>query len=73
MDFEGKRTYRVTVEVTDGTDEKGYDDMDAIDDRQNVTVTVTNVNEAPVVTGAATASIEENSSSTLGSYTGTDP
>ena len=72
LDFEGKRTYRVTVEVSDRADPLDDADM-AIDDRQSVTVTVTNVNEAPVVTGAATASIEENSSSTLGSYSATDP
>ena len=35
LDYEGKRTYRVTVEVTDGRDQNGDDDMDAIDDRQN--------------------------------------
>ena len=51
LDYEGKRTYRVTVEVTDGRDQNGDDDMDAIDDRQNVTITVTNVNEAPVISG----------------------
>ena len=45
----------------------------AIDARQNVTVTVTNVNEMPVVTGVTTASIVENSSSAVASYTGTDP
>ena len=54
LDYEGKRSYRVTVEVTDGRDQNGDDDMDAIDDRQNVTITVTNVNEAPVVTGDET-------------------
>ena len=73
LDYEGKRTYRVTVEVTDGRDEKGDDDMDAIDDRQSVTVTVTNINEAPVVTGVETASFDENKSSAVASYTGTDP
>ena len=72
LDFEGKRSYRFTVEVSDRADPLDDADM-AIDDRQSVTVTVTNVNEAPVVTGAATASIEENSSSTLGSYSATDP
>ena len=56
LDFEGKRTYRVTVQVTDGRNRKGDDDNDAIDD----TITVTNVNEAPIVTGEATASLEEN-------------
>ncbi len=73
LDYEGKRTYRVTVQVSDGKDESGADDMDAIDDTQNVTITVTNVNEAPVVTGPSTASIEENSSSMVASYRATDP
>ena len=74
LDYEGKRSYRVTVEVTDGSGPaRGDDDMDAIDDRQSVTVTVTNVNEAPVVTGDETASFEENKSSAVASYTGTDP
>ena len=73
LDYEGKRTYRVTVEVTDGRDQNGDDDNDAIDDRQNVTITVTNVNEPPVVTGAETASIAENSSSMVAKYSATDP
>ena len=47
LDYEGKRTYRVTVQVTDGRDQNGDDDLDAIDDTIAVTVTVTNVNEAP--------------------------
>ena len=51
LDYEGKRTHRFTVQVTDGRDRNGDDDMDAIDDTITVTVTVTNVNEAPVVTG----------------------
>ena len=50
LDYEGKRTYRFTVQVTDGRDQHGDDDMDAIDDTINVVVTVTDVNEAPVVT-----------------------
>ena len=47
--------------------------MDAIDDRQNVTITVTNVNEAPVVTGDTTPSFEENANRAIATYTGTDP
>ena len=35
LDYEGKRTHRFTVQVTDGRDQNGDDDMDAIDDRQN--------------------------------------
>ena len=73
LDYEGKRTYRVTVQVSDGKDESGAGDMDAIDDTQSVTITVTNANEAPVVTGPSTASIEENSSSMVASYRATDP
>ena len=72
LDYEGKRTHRFTVQVTDGVNQNGDDDI-AIDDTLNVTVTVTNVNEAPVVTGDATASFVENSSSAVASYTGTDP
>ena len=45
LDYEGKRTYRVTVQVTDGRDQNGDDDMDAIDDTITVTITVTDVNE----------------------------
>ena len=72
LDFEGKRSYRFTVEVSDRADPLDDQDM-AIDDRQNVTVTVTNVNEAPVVTGDNKPSFEENSNSAVASYTGTDP
>ena len=73
LDYEGKRTYRVTVQVTDGRDQNGDDDMDAIDDTITVTVTVTNVNEAPVVTGDATVSYEEGSNAAIATYTAADP
>ena len=73
LDYEGKRTHRFTVQVTDGRDQNGDDDMDAIDDTITVTVTVTNVNEAPVVTGDDAPSLQENSSATIATYTGTDP
>ena len=73
LDYEGKRTYRVTVEVTDGRDQHGDDDMDAVDDRQNVTITVTDVNEAPVVTGDDEPSYEEGSNRAIATYTAADP
>ena len=72
LDFEGKRSYRFTVEVSDRADQNGDPDM-VIDDRQNVTITVTNVNEAPMITGDAAPSFEENSNSAVASYTGDDP
>ena len=72
LDFEGKRSYRFTVEVSDRADPLDDPDM-AIDARQNVTVTVTNVNEMPVVTGDDSPSFVENGSNAVASYTGTDP
>ena len=73
LDYEGKQTYRVNVRVTDGRDLNGDDDNDAIDDTINVTIHVTDVNEAPTVTGDSTASIAENSSSMVAKYSATDP
>ena len=73
LDYEGKRTYRFTVQVTDGRDQNGDDDMDAVDDTITVTVTVTNVNEAPVVTGDDAPSFQEDSNAAIATYTGTDP
>ncbi|MYJ93754.1 MAG: hypothetical protein F4038_12005, partial [Chloroflexi bacterium] len=73
LDFETKRTLRVTVEVTDGANALGDPDDDAIDDRQSVTITLTDVNEAPTVSGDATPSFEENSDRPIATYTGTDP
>ena len=74
LDYEGKRSYRVTVEVTDGHDELGDDeDPDVIDARQNVTINVTDVNEAPAVTGDGAVSVEENINRAIATYDGTDP
>ena len=73
LDFETKRTLRVTVEVSDGKNSLGDLDNDAIDDRQNVTITLTDVNEAPVVTGDASPSVAENLNRAVATYTGTDP
>ncbi len=73
LDFETRRTLRVTVEVSDGANSLGDPDNDAIDDRQNVIVTLTDVNEAPVVTGDEMPSFQENSNRAVATYTGTDP
>ena len=73
LDYEGKRSYRVTVQVTDGRDRNGDDDNDVIDDTINVTINVTNVNEAPTVSGEATATFAENDSGAVATYTGSDP
>ncbi|MDE2934771.1 MAG: cadherin domain-containing protein [Chloroflexota bacterium] len=72
LDFEGKRSYRVIVSVSDGADQNDDAD-DVIDDTINVVVSVTNVNEAPVVSGNTSPSIAENSSAAVATYTGADP
>ena len=73
LDYEGKRSYRVTVEVTDGRNQNGAPDNGVIDDTINVVITVTDVNEAPVVTGDASPSFRENETSVVASYAGADP
>ena len=56
--------YSVTVQATDETDNMGA---------KEVTVEVTNVDEAPDVTGYATAEYAENATSTVATYTAMDP
>ena len=73
LDFEAKPTHRFTVQVADSVDQNGDPDNDAIDDTINVVVNVTDVNEAPVVTGDASPSIAENESTPVATYTGADP
>ena len=64
LDFETKSAYSVTVTAADP-----YDLAADID----VTITVTGVDEAPVVTGPAIASHEENATRVVASYTAADP
>ena len=53
-------TYSVTVSVRDGKDDQGGSDT-AEDDSITVTITVTDVNETPVVTGDTAPEFAENS------------
>ena len=63
-DSDGDNVYTVQVRAYDGT-ETG---------RLDVTVTVTNVNEAPTTpTGRAAITVTENTAGNLGRYTATDP
>ena len=60
--------------VTAGHDELGDDETpDVIDARVNVTINVTDVNEAPTVTGEAAVSVEENLNRAVATYRGADP
>jgi VCBS repeat-containing protein len=61
-DAGANNVYDVQVQATDGTNPT----------TQNIAVTVTNVNEAPVITSAPTASVPENSTAVL-TVTTTDP
>ena len=60
-DADGENVYDVTVTASDGE----------LSATQDVTITVTDVNEAPVITSAATVSVEENGTAAF-SATATD-
>ena len=64
-DFEARadKTYEVTLRASDGTQ---FGTLDVV-------VTVTPVNERPVVTGSASYDVPEQSSGRLGRYTAMDP
>ena len=64
LDYETKDTYMVTVRVTDS-----FGDSDTI----AVTITVTDMDEAPKVTGDATADYPENGDGPVATYTAVDP
>ena len=74
LDYEsGTTEYKVTVSVHDGRDAYGNDD-DTIDDSIEVTISVTNVDEAPVFTTApSTVNYAENGSGQVANYDATDP
>ena len=54
LNYESKKEYSVTVQVTDGKDEDGKADT-TIDDTIDVTIDVTNLNEVPEFDEGATA------------------
>ncbi|MDP1700907.1 MAG: cadherin domain-containing protein, partial [Aestuariivirga sp.] len=62
-DAGGNNVYDITVGASDGT----------VTTTKEVAITVTNVNEAPTITSAATASFAENGSGTVYTAAATDP
>ena len=64
LDYETKNTHSVIVRATDGSQ--------AIADIA-VTIMVTDVNEAPEISGPASVDFEENDSSPVATYTADDP
>ena len=76
LDYERKRTYRFTVQVSDGENDDGEeDDADnlRIDDSITVTVSLIDVNEPPVITGEAEREFRENGTSSVATYSARDP
>ena len=72
LDYETKDGYYFTVLVSDTKDANG--DPDTIEDADiPVTITVTDVNEAPVVTGDSSVNYPENGSGTVATYDADDP
>ena len=69
-----KNSYAVTVNVHDGKDSAGNTEANPVVDASiPVTIDLTNVNEAPTVTGGSTTtSFAENSTDAVGTYTASD-
>ena len=72
LDAEDQATYNLWVYVHDGKDENGDPDTN-YDDTINVTITVENVNEPPVVSGITTTEYTENGFVSVATYTAADP
>ena len=72
-DSDGNNVYELTVQVTDGRDEKGDPDT-SIDDSIDVTIRITNVNEPPEFSSSAIElEVDENSGASLPPLAATDP
>ena len=65
------KAYNVTVRATEVDD--GDTETDELRGRLAVTVRITNVNEAPVITGPETVDWNENRAGTITTYRATDP
>ena len=63
LDANEDNVYEVAVRASDGN----------LESARGVEITVTNVNEAPSITGSATVSYKENSTTAVSAYSATDP
>ena len=72
LNREEKASYTVTVSVHDGKNEAGGSDT-TVDDTITVTITVTDANEPPTITGTSNVSYAENRTDAVATYTATDP
>ena len=69
---EGRSSYPVTVRVSDGKNAAGQADP-AVDDTIAVTITITDVDERPELTGPVTATYRENQTGVVARYSAVDP
>ncbi len=72
LDYEGRKSYEVTVSVRDNKNVDGQTDA-VTDDEIDITINVIGENEAPVITGATSTNFAENGTRAVASYTGRDP
>ncbi len=72
LNYEGTKSYSVGVSVTDNKNTDGSSNS-AIDDTINITISVSNEDEAPTVTGATSTSFAENGTRPVATYIGRDP
>ena len=72
LDYEGRKSYEVTVSVRDNLNVDGNSDA-VNDDEIDITINVIGENEAPVITGATSTNFAENGTRAVASYTGRDP
>ena len=74
VDYEIPSSHRhtIVVQVTDSKDIDGVADT-VIDDTINVTITVTDLDDPPVITGLQTVDWPENAAGTIATYRASDP
>ena len=72
LDHETKDSYLFEMSVSDGKDADAVTDT-AVDDTIDVTVTVSDVNEPPVISGLSEVSYDEGGTGDVTSYEATDP
>ena len=72
LDYEGRKSYSVTVSVRDSLNVDGNPDA-VTDDEIDITINLIGENEAPLITGATSTNFAENGTRAVASYTGRDP
>ena len=72
LNHESKSSYSVRVSARDNKNVDGNEDA-VVDDYIDITISVIDENEAPIITGATSTNFAENGTRAIASYTGRDP